>query len=126
MPSGRRCTRKKRRASSWTGSSRTSPTETCPPGRAVRRASVLADELGDHADIKAFSAFLAAVAALLDPAEGRLRNRNLEAVDADHAGLKTLAKQFHALRRIRERIGREAVGQAVGACHHLVEILEGV
>ncbi len=51
----------------------------------------LADEFGHQAGLQALDALLAAVPAFLHAAERRLGHRDLEAVEADHAGLQALA-----------------------------------
>jgi hypothetical protein len=64
--------------------------------------------------------------ALLHPAERRLGHRDLEAVDADHAGLDALAEQVHAARIVREAERGEPVRQPVRLADHRVEVVEWI
>jgi hypothetical protein len=66
---------------------------TCPPH--------LADELGDEVVLDALFAAFGAVAALFEPAEGKLSDDHIEVVDADHAGFEPAAHHNSGLGAIR-------------------------
>ena len=88
-------------------------------------ASPLRDELGVEVGAEPFGTTLAAVAGLFHAAERRLRRRDRNRVDADHARLHGVADRGCGRVRTRKRIGRQAVLQRVCALNHLVEGLEG-
>ena len=64
-------------------------------------ASDLADELGDEVVLDALFAAFGAVAALFEPAEGKLSDDHIEVVDADHAGFEPVANHNSGLGAIR-------------------------
>ncbi|KAG1437464.1 hypothetical protein G6F57_020237 [Rhizopus arrhizus] len=69
-------------------------------------------------------AAFAADAAVLDAAERRLGQRAAEVVDIDHAGLQAVRNLGRRLQRVREHVGRQAEGQAVGAAQDFIGVLE--
>src|SRR3954447_6216796 len=83
--------------------------------------STLRDELGDEIGAEALDAALAAVPGFLDAAERRLRRRDRDRVDADHAGFQRVADRRGRRGRSGEGVGREPERQRIGALDHLVE-----
>src|SRR5688572_15246054 len=105
------------------------PSTTCcsrAGGSAARATSTRADEFRDETGLESFDALLTTVAAFLHAAERRLGHGDLEAVEADHAGLEPLAEQAHSLGVVRETEGGQTVRQPVGFTHHRVEVAEWI
>src|SRR5690242_11663255 len=63
-------------------------------------------------------------ATLLDTAEGNLRGRQQQVVDAYHANLQSLGRSGRGVERSREHVTRQAEGNSVGARDDVIEVAE--
>src|SRR3546814_4920267 len=84
----------------------------------------LAHELGGQIGVEAFGPALAALAAVLDSAEGGLRCGEAEAVDRHHPGFDFFREDRAIGRQPAEHERRQGVGQCIGRRNRLVDIVE--
>ena len=95
------------------------------PESGTRSCELVGDPLGDHVVVQALGAALLAVAALLDPARGRLGHRTTAVVDREDPGLEPVLEAVGGRRGVGEAVGGQPVGQAVGELERLIEVAEG-